>query len=80
MVVKNTKRGRIVRNKIQKGTFKLRVIGSERTLFRLAGENDSGFLFPLGQLHKRQKDAVAYGQEKFAQTATKAVGVVSVMV
>lgn len=70
MTVKHTKRGRIVRDSIKNGKYTLRVVGSEKQGFKLAGQQGEN-LFPFGQTYKQQTHAVTYGQNKFGLKAVK---------
>jgi len=64
MNIKNTKRSSIVREKIRKGAWGVRVVGTTRLGFRLAAIQDEN-LHPFGQRHRRALDAVKYATEKF---------------
>lgn len=71
-VVKGRQR-KAVREGLRAGVIELRVIGSEKNGFRVAGQVGSDVM-PIGQTYPKQKDAVEYGQNKFGQKAKKAVG------
>jgi hypothetical protein len=75
MTIKNIKRKRFVRNAILSGKLFLRVLGSQKTGFRLAGQRTDNTLFPFGQTFTKQTDAINYGTEKFGYHAKKVVGV-----
>ena len=60
------------RDEVRNGTRTLRVIGSQKTGFRLGGEKN-GIIRVFGQYYQKQSDAVAYGEKKFGQKAVKVV-------
>lgn len=66
---------RDIRNGIRNGKYILRVIGSQKTGFRLGGEKN-GIIRVFGQTFSKQTDAVNYGIEKFGIKAVKVVKVV----
>ena len=63
---------RSVRDGIRNGSHVLRVIGSQKTGFRLGGEKND-IIRVFGQHFAKQSDAVAYGEKKFGQKAVKVV-------
>ena len=70
--IKGTKSSREIRNMVLAGKAALKVLGSEASGFRLYGKvKSTHILYPFGQTFDRQKDAVAYGVDKFSKTAEK---------
>jgi len=63
---------RKTRDEVRNGTRTLRVIGSQKTGFRLGGEKN-GTVRVFGQHYTKQADAVAYGVKKFGIKAVKLV-------
>lgn len=61
-----------IRDGVRTGTHVLRVIGSQKTGFRLGGEKNS-VIRVFGQHFTKQSDAVAYGVDKFDKKAVKVV-------
>jgi len=72
-VVKGRQR-KVIREKLHNGNITLRVVGSEKRGFRVAGQVGHDVI-PIGQTYPRQIDAVNYGEAKFGQKAKKAVGI-----
>ncbi len=59
-----------IKMKLKARKIQLRVVGSEKTGFRLAGEwNDR--VVPIGQTFDRQTDAVQIGLSKYGTKAVK---------
>lgn len=74
MTIKVIRRKREVRDSVKAGKMTLRVFGSEKDGFRLAGQRKSdGVMFPFGQMFAKQMDAVGYGEGKFGVKAVKVV-------
>jgi hypothetical protein len=61
-----------IRDGINAGTHILRVVGSQKTGFRLGGEKNN-CVHCFGQTFKKQVEAVAYGERKFGKKAVKVV-------
>ena len=66
-----------VRQGIRSGDYALRVVGSEKAGFKLAGQRGEVVVM-FGQTYKKQMQAVEFGNKRFGQTAKKVVlGVVA---
>jgi len=73
ITINYSKRNRkATRDGVRAGTHTLRVIGSQKTGFRLGGEKN-GIIRVFGQHFTKQTDAVAYGVKKFGIKAVKVV-------
>jgi len=73
MKVSNSKHNhRLTRDGILSKTHTLRVFGSQKMGFRLGGQRNNVVQL-FGQKHKKQTDAIAYGEKKFNVKAVKLV-------
>ncbi len=59
-----------VKAKLEARKIPLRVVGSEKMGFRLAGQLDDRII-PVGQTHKKQMDAIQVGYKKYGTKAIK---------
>jgi len=62
---------RRVESGVRRGLYPLRVLGSEKMGFRLYAERGESLVFVGNRDFRRQKDAVAFGQDRYGQIARK---------
>ena len=66
-----------VRNRLKaslrNGDYTLRVVGTEATGFKLAAQTDADTVIAFGFVFTKQAEAVAKGQQKYGQKASKVV-------
>ena len=74
-MLKKIQNTRTVRDRILADKLDLRVVGSEKSGFRLVGQRHDGMMFPFGQTFRKQTEAVNYGNRKFRRKARKVTGV-----
>ena len=71
-IINKSKNRKAVRDGIRAGSYKLRVVGTQKSGFRLGGEKDERTVV-FGQTFSKQSDAVAWGEKKFGLKAVKLV-------